>query len=63
MSKIDYRSKILDIRSDYLRGKITLDEAKSLVLPLLNEMNIRGEKIAKEFGKKFNKLTFGYVFR
>ncbi len=60
---MDYRGEILSIRSDYLRGKITLDEAKKLVEPLLVTMNEKGARIAKEFGKKYKKLTFNYVFR
>lgn len=60
---MDYRAKILEIRSDYQHGKITLDEAKSAVQPLLDDMNVKGAAIAKKHGRKFNKLTFGYVFR
>ncbi len=60
---MDYRQQILEIRSDYLRGKMTLNEARAKVEPLLAEMNKKGEMVAKEFGKKFRKLTFGYVFR
>lgn len=44
-------------------GEITYEQAKNEVEALLVVMNIKGEKIAKKFGKKFNKLTFGYVFR
>ena len=60
---VEYRQKILEIRSDFLRGKITYEQAKAKVLPFLEEMNIKGAKIAKKFGKKYKKLTFGYVFR
>ncbi len=60
---MNYRTKILAIRSDYLHGKITLDEAKALVEPLLVKMNEKGQKISKEFNKKYKPLTFGYVFR
>ena len=60
---MNYRSQILKIRSDYLHGKITIDQAKELVQPLLDEMNKKGEVIAKEHGKRYKKLTFGYVFR
>lgn len=60
---MDYRSVILAIRSDYLRGRITLDEAKAKVLPLLVEMNARGKKVAKENDMPFKPLTFAYVFR
>lgn len=57
------RAKIETIRGQYLGGKITLDQARSLVQPLLDDMNIRGAKIAKKFGRKYYKLTFNYVFR
>lgn len=60
---IDYRSQILHIRSSYLRGDITLEQAREVVGPLLEEMNNKGAEIAKKFGKKYKKLTFGYVFR
>lgn len=60
---MEYRSKILSIRDDYLHGKINLDQAKELVKPLLDEMNAKGEKISKEHNKRFKPLTFGYVFR
>ena len=60
---MDYRNKILKIRSDMQHGNITIDEAKVLAQPLLDEMNAKGEKIAKEHGRKFRKFTFGYVMR
>lgn len=60
---MDYRAKIQKIRSDYLRGKITLDDARQAVELLLVEMNKKGEKIAKKFGKKYYPLKFNYVFR
>lgn len=60
---MDYREQIQTIRSDYLRGKISLDDAKGAVQPLLDVMNKKGEVVAKQHGKRFKKLTFGYVFR
>ena len=57
------RTKIEQIRGQYLTGQITLDQAKQFVQPLLDDMNSRGAKIAKKFGKKYYKLTFNYVFR
>ena len=60
---MEYREQILKIRSEYLRGRINLAEARSMVEPLLDEMNRKGEAIAKKFGKKFHKLSFAYVFR
>lgn len=60
---MDYREKIQFIRSQYLHDVINLSTAKKLVEPLLVQMNKKGESIAKKHGKKFKKLTFGYVFR
>ncbi len=59
----NHRPFILEVRRAFLRGDITLDEAKERLRPVLEDMNKRGEKIAKEFGKKFRKFTFGYIFR
>jgi hypothetical protein len=60
---MEYRTKILHIRAEFLKGKITFDEAKAQVLPLLVEMNEKGAKIARKFGRTYKKLTFGYIFR
>lgn len=61
---MEYRMKIGEIKQLYLQGKISYEEAQAKVQPLLDEMNAKVEKIAKEFGrKKPAKLTFGYVFR
>lgn len=59
----EIRFLIQNIRGKYQNGDITLVEAKAEVQPLLDEMNASGKRIAKEYGKKFNPLTFGYVFR
>ena len=60
---MDYRKQIEKIRQDYLRARISHETAKERVNILLVEMNKKGEAVAKKFGKRFNKLTFGYVFR
>lgn len=60
---MDYRTQIKLIRAEYQQGVITLEKAEELVIPLLVEMNKKGAKIAKKFGKNYKKLTFGYVFR
>ena len=57
------RTQVQFIRSQYLRGEITLEQAKALVQPYLDDMNASGKRIAKQFGKKFKPLTFGYIFR
>ena len=60
---MEYREKIQKIRHSFLIGDIELDKAKELVAPLLEEMNTKAKRIAKENGFKFKKLTFNYVFR
>lgn len=60
---IEYRNIIENIRQQMLRGEITVDEAKKLAQPTINKMNARGAEIAKKFGRKFNKLTWGYLAR
>ena len=59
----DYRTQIQIIRADMVHGRITIDEAKKLVAPILKEMNAKGEAIAKEHGMRYTKLTFNYVMR
>lgn len=51
------------LRASYLSGKITLDEAKEQLQPLIDEINKKGKEIAKEHNKTFRPLTFGYLFR
>lgn len=60
---MEYRVKIQQIRASYQHGHITLEQAEDLVNPLLEEMNKKGAVIAKQYGKTYKKLTFGYVFR
>ena len=60
---MNYRQQILSIRSDYLRGHITFDRAKALILPLLADMNKRGAIIARRHGQKFVTIRFSTVFR
>lgn len=60
---MEYRSKIQNIKSEYLKGHITFEKAKSDVELLLVEMNKKGADVAKKFGKNYKKLTFTYVFR
>lgn len=59
----EYRAKIEFVRTEYLCGYITLQEAKQQLEPVLNAMNAAGRKIAKEYGKTYKPITFSYVFR
>ena len=60
---MDYREQIQAIKGEYIRNEITYEIAKERVNILLVEMNKKGSDIAKKFGKRYKKLTFGYVFR
>lgn len=60
---MENRAKIEFIRGQYQHGQISLDEAKLLVQPILDDINQKAAKIAKAYGKRFKKITFGYVFR
>jgi polyhydroxyalkanoate synthesis regulator phasin len=60
---MESRNKIANIKALYLQGKITFDEAKKQVQPILEKMNAKGKEIAKEHGMKFKPFTFTGVFR
>lgn len=60
---MNYRTKIEKIRFRYLKGEITLEQAKGEVEPMIVKMNEIGKKIAKEHGRRFTPFTFGYIFR
>ena len=60
---MENRAIIETIRGQYQNGQITLDQAKSLIQPILDEANKKGAVVAKRFGRRFYKLTFNYVFR
>lgn len=55
--------KIYEIRIKLKTGQITFDEAKILIAPLIKEMEVRAEKVAKEFGKKPPKFSFINLMR
>ena len=50
--------KIHNIRHLLKVGHISFDEAKVLALPIIREMEVVAEKVAKEFGKKPPKFSF-----
>lgn len=39
-------------------GQISYDEARNKATPILSKLNSRGEKIAKEFGRRYSPVTF-----
>lgn len=58
-----YRQAIQSIKSDMQSGRISYDQARALAEPILADMNKQAADIAKKFGKKPTKFTFGYVMR
>lgn len=60
---MENRSKIEAIRHRLNHDEITYEQAKVLMQPIINTMNVKGAKIAKEYGKKFRPFTFGYLMR
>jgi hypothetical protein len=63
MKADNYRQKIAELKSLYLKGEIELSEAKERAQPIIDEMNIKGLDIAKKYGGNYKKLTFAYLFR
>lgn len=60
---MNYRAKILALRSQYQKGEISHEKAKKEVEALLVIMNDKEKEVAKKYGKKYTPLKFGYVFR
>lgn len=58
-----YQQAFFDIRGRLLAGLITYDEAKAEAQPWLDEMNAKGEAIAKKHHKRFYPFTFTGVMR
>jgi hypothetical protein len=58
-----YKQFFFDLRGKLLTGQITYDEAIELAKPVLDEMNAKGEMIAKKHGKKYRKITHITVLR
>lgn len=63
MNAIYLRNKIEDIKTRLNYGYIGYDQAKEEAQPFIDEMNKRGEEVAKKFGKKFSKFTFVSLMR
>jgi histidinol dehydrogenase len=57
------RNALEEIKARMLAGEITPDEAKAEAQPIIDAINARGAEIAKEYGRKFKKLTFAYLMR
>lgn len=63
MDGIYLRNRIQDIKQRLAFGNIDYDTAKKEAEPFIEEMNKKGEEIAKKFGKKFSKFTFVNLMR
>lgn len=63
MTAQDYRRYFNHLRNAMALGWMTYDEAKEMATPVLKEMNEKGKRIAKKYGKKFYPMTFTEVVR
>jgi len=55
--------KILDIKLRLKVGQISFDEAKALALPLIKEMEMSAEEVAKKFRRTPPKFSFTSLIR
>lgn len=60
---MNYRAKLQIIRAQMNGGVLTYEQAEQVAQPILDIMNSKGAAIAKKYGKRFNKSTFGIVMR
>lgn len=60
---MQYREMLNTIRANMQRGLLTYEQAEKAAKPIIDEMNKKAEKIAKEYGKKHNPFTFRYLMR
>ena len=58
-----YRQFFFDLKGKLLTGQITYEQSITLAQPVLNEMNIKGEAIARKHNRKYRKLTYISVLR
>lgn len=67
MEKLDRvqqsRTAIQTIKIKMRMGTVTYDEAKELIKPHLEILNVKGKEIAKKYQKKYMPLTFNIVMR
>jgi hypothetical protein len=54
----EIRGELETIKYYLKRELISYDKAKELAKPIIDEMNRRGELIAKKHGKRFKRFTF-----
>ena len=59
----NYMSRIKAIKTRFMHGELDYDQAKMLAQPIIDEMNIKGRAIAKEFKRTYYPIKFTSVFR
>ena len=55
--------KIEEIRAMFKAGQLSFDEAKTLALPLIQEIEASAEKVAERFGRTPPKFSFTALMR
>lgn len=63
MSGADYRIKIETIKMKMLHGLLTYEEAKAEAQPIIDEMNIKAQEIARRHRRRHKKFTFNQLMR
>jgi hypothetical protein len=58
-----YRQFFFDLRGRLLTSQVTYDQAIEIAQPVLDEMNKKGEVIAKKYGRKYRKISYVSVLR
>jgi hypothetical protein len=58
-----YKQFFFDLKGRLLTGQVTYDQAIEIAQPILDEMNKKGEMIAKKYGKKYRKITYITVLK
>lgn len=63
ISMTNLRDKANELRGKMLRGEVTYDEALATLRPLVAAADKRGAEIAKEFGKRYKKISISALLR
>jgi hypothetical protein len=58
-----YSQFFFDLKGKLLTKQVTYEQSIVLAQPVLNEMNIKGEAIAKKHHRKYRRLTYISVLR